>query len=153
MGRFAWLLIALLSFLPGESVAASAEHGLTFDASTSRLGDHLIRYLHTKWVSYQTGLPLYFPPFTYSHYFRCHHKERRLNKRARAQFARFIELHDESSLNLEARKATLYGVPWFPESKAEYVGRPDRFRIQVDWEDPQFKKMIRKALSRPSPSS
>lgn len=117
-----------------------AELGVTYGFSGGRFGDNLLSYLHAKWVSYETGLPLLYKPFPYSSSLVLDAKEAKFG-----EAGPFIQVewpsHRADCANV------IYHCPYFPEDEWDQM----QYSFQtwhVDWKDPLFRK---EALSMIAP--
>ena len=45
---------------------------VTYDLFDGRFAERAVNYLHAKWISYKTGMPLLYKPFLYSDEFVLH---------------------------------------------------------------------------------
>lgn len=122
---------------------ASGESVVSFGHSGGRLGDNLISYLHGKWVSYKTGMPLLcnYRGFHYAEDFVLYDSELNLNH---PHPSHLINLDKNYRWpELEAELATTFNVPYFPESSWEWHengGNWCRY-FEVDWKDPVFRQI------------
>ncbi len=126
------------------SSALLAEAKVTYGFSEGRLGDHLISYLHAKWVSYLYQVPLSYIPFDGSDNFLLHELEKPLGSGEKT-----VSLNDLSQL--DRMKNVVYKIPYAPDYLQEY----EHIRglknicpyIKVDWEDKAFIEWVRPFLS------
>lgn len=110
---------------------------ITYEFSGGRLGDNLISYLHAKWLSYRTGLPVLYHPFPYSDQFMFSELEPPLQ----GDFQRHVRLGEMDDPSIEkGAQSTLFCVDYFGERS---WGRPGFPKFYVDWDDPGFREMIR----------
>lgn len=127
-----------------------------------RLGDQLICYMHAKWISYNNSLPLTLVPFKFSEDLRLNILEKR--KISESQINRLIklnikykEIQRESDINTTT--SYVYVCPYFPESIEEHRPRKcnniykkfgprnlTRPYFKVNWDDPEFKKILRQNI-------
>lgn len=119
-----------------------AAAGITYEFSGGRFGDNLAAYAHAKWLSYKTGIPLYYRPFKYSDKLAMHMQEKHLDHYL-DNFSRHIVLSKES-MALDSSSDCLYIVPYFSESEYEfrYPWTKDWIYFRVEWEDDEFHRLL-----------
>jgi hypothetical protein len=100
-----------------------------------RFGDQLVHYLHAKWLSHQSGIPLFYTPFVYSSMLKLDEVEAHL---PRDYNLVSFPINARTSLNKAAR--ILYECPYFP-SLEEEQNQGGWYAFKVDWKDPAFRKM------------
>ncbi len=127
-----------------------AEPKVTYESSGGRFGDHLITYLHAKWISYRYGIPLAFHPFLYSDALAVHGLETPLDPRQKV-----VPVTDLSQLNHLEDK--IYQILYVTDCMGEYLnGHPywnNRPFIHVDWNDRNFIEWVRPCLEPHIPLS
>ena len=153
---------ALKLFLVMHS-AISGENAVTYNLAGGRLGDQLIGYMHAKWISYKYDLPLLYKPFPYSDQLMLDSKEIKYTNKISNKFKVHKTLQVGQTIEQFVQKNdknTLYIIPYFPESLEEYLPtenascpvscwkRPSNIanyfaRFEVDWDDIEFRKLIR----------
>ncbi|HSW85935.1 MAG TPA: hypothetical protein VLG49_00385 [Rhabdochlamydiaceae bacterium] len=128
----------------------SANHNpscaVTYEFSGGRLGDNIITYMHAKWISFQYGMPLLYKPFKYSDHFILDQEEPRYNPNDASRYRRVVRLGRGATVT-NNNDATLYIVPYFPESDSERRffkdGDGNQFpHFFVDWKNPDFRQVI-----------
>ncbi|MBS0634409.1 MAG: hypothetical protein JSR37_02985 [Verrucomicrobia bacterium] len=106
------------------------------------MGDNLISYLHGKWVSYKTGLPLLcnYWGFHYADSFVLYDRE--FNKSHPYPEQR-IDLDSQYRWPEMTDMPTVFTVPYFPESSWEWHENGGNWcrLFEVDWKDPVFREM------------
>lgn len=139
-----WRLLLLTASLLAFSSNLSAEAKVTYGFSAGRLGDHLISYLHAKWVSYQHHIPLLYTPFQGSDAFCLHDLEEPL-----IGDEKIVPLNDLSQL--DRLKNVVYKIPYAPDYRQEYEYLKGLEQvcpyIQVDWKDKAFIEWVRPFLA------
>lgn len=112
--------------------------------SAGRLGDQLVAYLHGKWASMKSGIPIRFTPFYDCRFFALHTLESREGPPFKTKPRRLATLKDF----LHIPKIT-YGISYFPESEDEFEMYPYTYGSQfyLDWQDPLFKQEMKKMLA------
>ncbi len=120
------------------------EAKITYGFSGGRLGDHLIAYLHAKWISYEKQLPLLYIPFEQSDAFLLHELENPLPPHQNVTVLKNLSLLDRA-------KDLVYQIPYAPDYLQEYQRIPGLAAvcpfIKVDWEDKAFIECVRPFLS------
>jgi len=123
---------------------------VTYEQAGGRLGDHLISYLHAKWISYQYGIPLAYTPFLFSDAFALSELEVPLEAKKK-----LVPVTNLSQLNRLEDK--IYQIPYVTECPEEYLtGHPfwkERPFILVDWNDREFIEWVRPCLAPRIPVS
>ncbi len=128
--------------LTGEEVDLSSQSVITFGHSGGRLGDNLIAYLHAKWISYKTGLPLLANYWGFNHAEEFVLFDKELNLDYTLHPANKIEINQLYRTPKAENEPTTFWIPYFPESSWEWAengGDWCRF-YEVDWKDPVFRK-------------
>lgn len=108
---------------------------------TGRFGDHLIEYLHAKWISYSLGIPLLYKPFKYSEEFKLHDLEEAWTKEKEKSFLHVKEFNCTDPV----RDSTLYLIPFFSESPDDR--RFGEVPYVINWRDQTFKSILRTAFT------
>lgn len=126
-----------------REIQTHTNNRVAYDFSGGRLGDCLLTVLHGLWVSMKTGYPLVYRTFPYSDYFKIHHLPIQDIPRKNKQ----LKLPDLSYVFPKLNGIT-YLVRYFPDCKQEFETYPDNYGsyLELDWQDPQFKKEIRSLL-------
>src|SRR3990172_12056122 len=91
---------------------------VTYTFSPGRFGDHLLAYIHAKWVSHLYAIPLLYKPFSYSDQLVMHEKERLYsvnNERIYMHKLVFTKNDTLEKLGINLYKNILYVIPYFPE--------------------------------------
>lgn len=133
--------LLLLSSLNGEENTPSA---VTYDFSGGRLGDNLVAYLHAKWLSYKYQMPFYFREFSYSDQFDLHFSEP-LKGEAKNQYDEVMALDPSHPEIMTTKSSALFVLPYYQDTKDTLMD-PKFTPVLVDWDDPEFKKIIQKKL-------
>ncbi len=119
---------------------------VTYSLSGGRFGDNLIAYSHAKWISYRHNIPLLYKPFEYSDALLLHKEEKKWSAQTARKYKKNIKLkHKDFSIDRKAN--ILYEVPYFPESTLEPENRDYPVLFEVNWNDQNFLKIIRKLIS------
>lgn len=144
MHNIIWLLLFL-------AVVDLTPAGITYEFSGGRFGDNLAAYSHAKWLSYKTGIPLYYRPFKYSDQLVLHYQEQHLDVHI-SSFSRQIVL-TKDSMAMDASSNNLYIVPYFSESEYEfrYPWTKDWIYVRVEWEDQEFYRIMRSLIAPVQP--
>jgi hypothetical protein len=150
MKKFCIGIYLILIIVPAYCAASAVTHEL----SPGRFGDNLISYIHAKWIAYKYNIPLLYKPFVYSDHLRLHEVELPYAVHYK-KFKNTVYLGKKSTVTSQAM-ATLYVVPYFPESKWElkhgisFSGKAWDY-IAVDWHDPQFIALLRHVIAPRTP--
>jgi glycosyltransferase involved in cell wall biosynthesis len=133
---------------------------VTYDFNpVSRLGDHLICYLHAKWISYKYNIPLLYKPFPHSDKFLLDDLECRYFFNEREQQISVVEVYgrfQKKNFLKALRKDIVFTVPYFPES----YGEREAYRnnkgfhwpnFAVDWKDEKFRGLVTEMLKPKKP--
>ncbi len=122
----------------------SSESYITYEFSGGRFGDCLLSYLHAKWLSYKYQLPLLYKPFKYS-------SDLCLDAKEQAYPSYSYRIHRKLSRQNPSPDfgyaSCIYECPYFPEDPSDRWLNPQRYRIEVDWKDKQFRKIVREMIS------
>jgi hypothetical protein len=121
---------------------AQMELGVTYGFSGGRLGDHLISYLHAKWVACELGLPLLYKPFPYSSFLMIDEKEAHFETAGS-----HLQIQWPAARPPATDERIVYHCPYFPEDAWERAQYPIQI-WKVNWKDPIFRK---EALSMIAP--
>lgn len=120
-----------------------SRNAITYVLNGGRLGDQLINYFHAKWLAMKYNLVFICEPFKYSDEF---HLDSWLSKsKPTPKFEKQIEIKVESVLKTSA-KGILFKLPYYPECEFGYRSIFIK-KIMVDWEDPIFRKEMKKCLT------
>lgn len=134
-----------LFFIPPININSSA---VTYTLNGGRLGDSFISYLHAKWVSYRYNIPLLYKPFEHSDQFALHHLETVYTDRYARKFRTIKHFKPGQKLSIHPEKNILYCIDYFPESYYElHCMNNNFFYFTVDWQDPEFKILLKKHLA------
>jgi len=138
---FVFLLFFLLhkTTLSGQSI-------ITFEHSGGRFGDNLISYLHAKWLSHTTKIPLQcnYRNFQYASHLNLFQKELDFHHSIHPEK---VTLLTPLNLILNPNESVCYSVPYFSEFESELpVGYSERLFF-VDWKDPLFRKTALQMIS------
>lgn len=105
-----YIFFTLLSFLTHSVQAKNPEIAFTYAEHSGRLGDHLWKYIKTKWLSYKYNYPLYHKPFKHSEEFVFHYKEKHFNDSIGKKFDQIIDLTNEKTIKYHIDKSTLFNI-------------------------------------------
>lgn len=122
----------------------SPNHVVTYNRG-GRFGDHLLSYLHAKWVSYQYQIPLRYQPFRYSSDLVLSEKEVRLSKDPDRHKRISISM-ENGPIDLQSPVPTMYICPYFPEDRWE-LEKCGYYHFAVDWKDRKFRKIAREMIA------
>lgn len=163
---FLLLSINLLGANNHTSSESQLDSIVTNGLANGRLGDQLVSYMHAKWVAYKYNLPFYYKPFTYSDQLMLddlepHYNNKTLEKRRQVKIMKNGQLLEQ--FMADGRNGIAYEIPYFPESLEELqptVG-PDNYHwhrrtgeftyFAVDWNNPEFKKIIQVMVAPKKP--
>lgn len=114
----------------------------TNQVTKNRLGDQLLTYFRAKWQARTTNLPLLLTPFKYADQFSLIDEDPHIGSsfifNERKEYTRGAESKDLS---------TLWRILYTPECKYELLNfRWNSEKINVDWDDPAFKELIKASL-------
>lgn len=135
MFKYLFLLLPCILF-------ASSDHVVTYQKGC-RLGDNLLCYLHTKWISHQHNLPLRYKRFKHSSFLVLHDKELHLNKDPKKD-TRLTHVIENGMIDLDKENPTMFVCPYFPESADEkaYYNHFD-----VDWKNEEFRRIAKEMIA------
>lgn len=136
-------IFATLITTPSRLQAKHHHKAVTYDLGGGRFGDKLLGYAHAKWVSYQYGIPLLYKPFIYSDQLVLHRQEFRYTNEN--GFPRIITPMHGDTIDYSADISALFVIPYFPEAPSEHQD-PIHYWIPVDWDDPGFKKELKRLI-------
>lgn len=125
--------------------------GIVSALSGGRLGDNLVAVSHAAWLSYKYGYELGYMPFEYSDKLVLQYKAHRYTKEWLGKFSshvRYSAKHDLERYIRNSVNGTCNIIPYFPEFLSEYGFCADfqhlsRRPIDVDWNEPTFKELLR----------
>jgi len=114
-----------------------------------RLGDHLVTYFHARWISYKYNIPLSLEKSRYFEKFNLSDPNFQYN--INKKNLRGIAVKNERCLKKRDKNIN-YRVRYFPEvtyfSQSAIWNRYfHHIPFKVDWEDPEFKEIVRNCLS------
>lgn len=116
-------------------------------ANEKRLGSQLLTYFKTLWLARTTQNPFLLSPFKHSDVFMLSE----MNPKVGPSF-RFKDQRDFIGDPLNWDLSTLCYVPFTPESRYEWSKRSlSAHTILVDWDDPEFKELIKQSLTLKTP--
>lgn len=107
---------------------------ITYQGSSGRFMDRFLGYIHAKWISHCTGVPLLYKPFFFSDQFAFHEFEKEDIPYEATKPFRMDEFLQDS---------TLYVIPFFSEC-GDDVSYTKIF--SVDWNDKAFIEILREAF-------
>lgn len=117
---------------------------ITYALSDGGFGSNLLAYMHAKWVSYSTKIPLLYKPFPFANLLKMHKEEERFVASHRKRLEKTIVVQKESDVVFMEPLPILYVVPFYKEPMTEFTQRKDPLRCDVNWADPDFKKILKK---------
>ncbi len=127
----------------GGLLASSS--AITYTLSGGRFGDNVLSYLHAKWLSYRTGVPIFYNLFPYSDQLVFSDFENRFY----GGFKHRVHLGENNDPSIEKREqSTLFIVDYFGEQS---WGRPGFPQFYIDWDDPGFREIIRAMIAPKKP--
>lgn len=109
---------------------------ITYDLGGGRFGDHLLSYMHAKWLSFEYQIPLLYKPFIYSNQLILDEKETLYTPQGGNIWR--INHGYETQLPLVPG---LYECPYFPENQPELLWEP-QFHFNVDWTNQAFRNEL-----------
>lgn len=112
------------------------------------LGDHLLGYLHAKWISYRYGVPLLYKPFLYSDEFALHDIEELWTAEKENQFEHIHRGCEESSFSNLISDNLLHIIPFFSDLEEDRQIHPEWPILSIDWKDQGFREMLRPLFAR-----
>jgi hypothetical protein len=139
--------IVLLLLLCVSSLECS-EKAVTYTFSGGRFGDNLLSYAHAKWVSYRFEIPLLYKPFPYSDQLMMHGIEHPYH--SDASFSKTVHLGRGQEVNKQDPESILYILSYFAEG-AYVLLDPYWPYVEVDWEDPGFRALLKEAIQPITP--
>lgn len=107
---------------------------VTYQSSQGGFADRFLGYIHAKWVSYTSGVPLLYRPFLYADTFALHEFEE-LNIPYNS--LKFYELGQSW------QPSTLYIIPYFSECHDDWQFEKI---LQINWKDSGFIELLRKSF-------
>lgn len=147
-------IVLFLLLLSNFTLYSDNRSAVTYTMSPGRFGDHMLAYMHAKYVSYKYKIDLLCKPFIFSCQFLLHELERPYVEGVEKKFKRVVTLRKGQQLVIHPETSTLYIIPYFPESLQEYEDpRHNHPYFAVDWDDPEFKQELRRMLSPRYPIS
>ncbi len=146
------ILICLFIGLGTSLQGQEKQNYITYTFSGGRFGDNLIAYLHAKWFSYESDVPLLYKPFPYSSQLALHDCEL-LFSSADLQYVQQINmLRGVELAGNSPYISKLYVCPYFPECQWErentfgpYGGAWSYF--DINWKDPGFRAVLKEVLA------
>jgi hypothetical protein len=133
---------------------SATEEWVTYEFSGGRFGDNLLAYLHAKWFAFEHHLSFLYRPFKYSDQLKMDWADRHYSTTPpltyRAQLSRW-PLRTNKSLNI------IYRCPYFPDNLLENTSIEQDpssvswYNFPIDWENPQFRQMVRELISPKEP--
>lgn len=110
----------------------------------SRFGDHLLSYMHAKWIAFRHGYTLLYRPFIHSDELLLDTLEQRYNNQ------KTIPLKVNELSKLKKNKNATYLMSYFPESPIELkTGQWEYF--PVEWDDKAFVEELQKMIKPKNP--
>lgn len=129
--------IIFLVLFSGYCIRATSY--ITYELTYGRFGDHLVSYMHTKWLAYKYGLRLLYRPFIHSDELVLDDCEERLPIGDFRNCSLWVR--SEDVLQKGMIDNVLYMVAYFPESRIELKTWPSG-GFQVNWDDEQFRSLL-----------
>lgn len=138
-------ILFLLLFLPYLNAEIYLIYGLC-----SRMGDNLISYMHSKFLSYKYDVPLIYRPFNHSHNFEFSDSELKIHQ---IKNFKLITVSNENLLEclecIRNKKSPqdeniIFEIPYFPEDGDK---TPEFIHLDIDWKDQNFKNILKKAIA------
>ena len=127
---------------------------VNFRLHTGMFGDHLIMYLHAKWLSYRYDMPLHctYEEFPFVTHLKLFEKEIDYN-RVQHTNPKVCLSREHPLPNREG--SVEYTVPYFPEVQWEYDSGDGTYYhlFDVDWKDPEFRRQALEMISPRYPLS
>lgn len=120
-------------------------YAVTYEFSGGRFGDNLLSYLHAKWISYIYEIQLFYKPFPFSSDLQLHDREICLDNKQIRHFQRRSIFNFQE--NLKDASPTLFICPYFPEDPSFQRLNPKGHRFDVNWKDPEFKKIAQEMIA------
>lgn len=136
-----FFIVTYAGFIHGH-IPTSA---VTYTFSGGRLGDNLLAYCHAKWISYIYNIPLLYKPFDYSDQLVMDIVEIRYTSSLEQQFKKTVT-YSEVDGKIDPDSGYLYVIPFFPESIFNRQDTEFPYLFSVDWQDPQFKQILKKLI-------
>lgn len=136
------LLLLLLSI----SSLECTEKAVTYTFSGGRFGDNILSYAHAKWISHLHGIPVLYQPFPYSDQLVLHDIEPLYQSDALDHFQETVTLGYDKEVDTENGLSTLYVLPYFGESSHERSLNPSWPFVQINWQDPDFRVMLKETI-------
>ena len=127
-----------------KSQFIDTKNRITYAHSGGRLGDCLLAYLHGKWASMYSGIPLHAQFFVNADKFSLIHLESNKNSFKTKKFPL-----PHLNYFLPNVEKVMYTIPYFPDDEEEYQVYRKNFGgayFYIDWQDPLFKKEIKRCL-------
>lgn len=149
-----FLLFLLSSFFLFS--APPKQSYVTYEFSGGRFGDNLLAYLHAKWISYKYHLPLLYKPFPYSAWLKLDELEMPYSARKVRSLHRSSCVKSSQTTPYFREGNYLYICPYFPESEWERaycvdVERKPWAYFNMDWKDPEFRKIAIEMIQPKNP--
>lgn len=132
--------------------AAPTTSMISYNFSGGRFGDCLVDYFHAKWLAFKYNLPLCFKPFEYSNLLAMDDIETEYDLKQFSQTKNWgYEIEFKPLVNQSEgerkQKLTLHNIYHFPEAASERGPKYGGAWVEVDWNDPGFKKEMIRALT------
>ncbi len=152
-----WKTIDALTFVQKKdsptTIPIEHSNAITYSFSGGRLGDNLVAYFHAKWLAYKYTLPFRYIPFPYADNFMLSDEDRPFNP---SEFQNTITTTNETDLKAVSN-SSIFVIPYLPVNK-EYLYNPEKRELstwapafQVEWENPEFRSLIRRCLTPKTP--
>lgn len=138
--RLLFLLFSFSSLFADLAVTYAQSDG-------TGLGDHLLGYLHAKWVSYRYGYRLLYKPFLYSNAFALHDKEEVWAEEKELPFKKIYDCSAAQLSVLSSSDQVLCEIPFFSDLPEDWSIAPiwglQSIVMNVDWSDQGFRAALR----------
>jgi hypothetical protein len=137
------ILLLLTFFFFCSDICIQAGAAVTYQLNGGRLGDHMLTYMHAKWISYTYSIPLLYKPFIFSDQLLLHELEKPYTQDIEKEFKHVVILAKDQQLFVHKDRPILYIIPYFPECLQEYETPLHNYPyFAVDWEDLGFKAAL-----------
>lgn len=112
-----------------------AQSYIGYSKSGGRFGDNLLTYLHAKWLSYKSDVPIFYEPFPYSSELAFSSQEFSTDDPSRLHLLPY-----RPGMHLEKSLPFIYLCPYFPAFEDEQ-NQGGWTHFSVDWKDPVFRAL------------
>ncbi len=135
---------------------SAIEEWVSYEFSGGRFGDNLLAYLHAKWFAFEHNLPLLYRPFNYSDQLKIHDADRHFSNPPSPAYRTPVwrwPMKHSTALNV------IYMCPYFPDNLRENTSIEqaasfvEQRNFRIDWENPQFRRMVQELVAPKQPLS